>query len=103
MTDLHRWNLLEVEYAPYAFSGTSPRKPTLYTPNALYDPLLLDKKFMELKNKVGADHFERARAAAVFVYKDNDVRGIEEILKLSDQYGWERIDAALDVVRVKKS
>ena len=29
------------------------------------------------------------------------MRGIEEILKLSDQYGWERIDAALDVVRVK--
>ncbi len=101
VTDLRRWNLLEVEYAPYAFDGTSPRKPTLYTPNALYDPLVLDQKFLALEATYGGEAVDRARNAAAVVYEDKDIRGIEELLKLGTRYGWTRVDEALEIVRVK--
>ncbi len=97
---LRRRNLLEVDWAPYT-DGPFPREATVYTPNALYDPVELEKTLAEIKSKHDPDQFERALKAAQSVYEDADVNGIVELISLEKQYGRERVDAAVKIIQQK--
>ncbi len=99
-TGLRRRNLLEIEYAPYT-GADIPRKPTFYTPNALYDPLELKKKMQSLSLRYGDEAFDRARKAAAEVFEDSDVKGMEQLIRLESQYGRERVDAAVKIIEKK--
>jgi hypothetical protein len=101
VTDLRRNNLIEVDYAPFASNAVKPRRPTIYTPNPLYDPSELDKKMEELKTKFGPEKFARAQTAVAMVYEDSDTNGLKELLELETQYGPERIDAAVKLLGQK--
>lgn len=97
---LRRRNLLEVDWAPYT-DGPFPREATVYTPNALYDPVELEKTLAEIKSKHDPEQFERALKAVQAVYEDADVNGIVALISLEKQYGRERVDAAVKIIQQK--
>lgn len=99
-TGLRRRNLLEVDYSALP-AGPTPRLPSVYTPNPLYDPRDLDKKLAELKAKHGEAKFNRAQTAAAVVYEDADVNGIKELLELETQLGPERVQSAVALLSQK--
>lgn len=99
-TGLRRRNLLEIEYAPYT-GGEIPRRPTFYTPNALYDPVELKKSWEALKIHYGNAAFTRAQMAAAVVFEDSDVKGILQLILLENQYGTERVDEAVRLMKKK--
>jgi hypothetical protein len=99
-TQLRRRNLLEIEHAPYT-GGDIPRRPTFYTPNALYDPAELKKDMEALKIQYGQEAFDRAQNAASVVFEDSDVKGIQQLILLEDRYGKERVDAAVAIIEKK--
>lgn len=101
VTDLRRHNLLEVDYAALDRDAAAPRRPSLYTPNVFYDPVVLDQKREALKIKFGVEKFIRAQKAVALVYEDCDVNGIKELIDLENQYGIARVDAALRLLGEK--
>lgn len=101
VTDLRRNNLVEVDYAPFASNVVKPRRPTIYTPNPLYNPADLDKKMEELKSKFGAEKFARAQAAAATVYEDSDTKGIKELIDLETEFGQSKVDTAVKLLAQK--
>lgn len=103
IVDLRRHNLLDVDYAPLDIDGEKPRRPSIYSPLPLYDPVALDKKLDELKSKFGQEMFTRAQNAAVLVYEDGDVNGIQELIELQIQFGTERFDAAVKLLGEKNA
>lgn len=54
-----------------------------------------------MKKKHGEEKFTRAHTAAKLVYEDSDISGIKALIDLEDQYGRDRIDAALKIVAAK--
>ncbi len=101
VTDLRRNNLLEVDYAPFASNANKPRRPTIYTPNPLYNPSDVDKKMEDLKTKYGPEKFARAQTAAATVYEDNDTNGMKELIDLETEFGQAKVDAAVKLLAQK--
>jgi cardiolipin synthase len=98
--ELRRWNLLEVGYGTLPEGG--PRLPSLYTPNEFYDPGWAEKKLEDLKRRYGEEKLARARRAAGAVYEDWDLAGVEELIKLEEQFGVGRVEAGVRVVEGKR-
>ncbi|MBK8869652.1 MAG: hypothetical protein IPN19_01060 [Elusimicrobia bacterium] len=101
VTELRRKNLLEVDYARFASNAAKPRRPTIYTPNPLYNPADLDQKLEELKSKYGPEKVARAQTAAAAVYEDCDVHGIKELIDLETEFGQAKVDAAVKLLAQK--
>lgn len=100
ITELRRLNLIEVDYSPNV-PQKGQRRASIYIPNTLYDPKVLEEEFDELKRKHGEEKFNRAHTAAQVVYEDCDLAGIKALIDLEDQYGQTRVAAALKIVAAK--
>ena len=98
--ELRRANLLEVEYAPVSKTGNDSHRPSIYTPNDLYDPAALDARFRALEVR-DANAFARAKDLAALVYEDSDVEGIEEIMDLETKLDPSAIQEASQVLGAK--
>ncbi|MBK9694320.1 MAG: hypothetical protein IPO76_02830 [Elusimicrobia bacterium] len=93
MTELHRYDLMEVDRAPLGPEG--PERPSVYAPGALYDFDARERALAELTAQHGPEKTARARRAAALVYEDWDVAGVAELIRLEDRYGRAGVDAAL--------
>jgi hypothetical protein len=77
------------------------RHPNIYTPLALYDPALLDKKWKELEGKYGKERTDRGRSFASLVYKDCDAGAVEMFILLEEKYGGDKMDEAAKIISLK--
>jgi len=92
MTGLRDLNIIEIAYAPFVKgSGFSDRGPTQFCLRGLYSPQELQLQKQELASAYGKERFETAEKYAKIVFKDNDIRVIEKIIKLMDEYGEEEV------------
>jgi len=101
VTDLRRKNLIEVTYSEFIKESTEPRKPSIYTPNALYDPIQLEKAFGDLEKKHGRKKLKRAMMNAALVYEENDLQAIKKFIELEDEYGKQKIERAYKIIAAK--
>jgi hypothetical protein len=95
---LRRANLVDVAYDTLAKRPDGPRHANIYTPLALYDPALLEKKWKELEARYGEEKLGRARRFAKLVYKDCDAGAAEKFILLEEKYGREKMDAAAEKI-----
>jgi hypothetical protein len=100
IVELRRANLLDVEYDSLP-EKPEHRRPSIYTPLPLYDPLVLEKKWAELEADFGRDMVGRARQYAALVYKDADFRAVEQFIGLEKRYGREKIEKAASIISKK--
>lgn len=100
LTGLRRKNLVEADYSPLPAPGQPPRRPTLYTPNELYDPAIWEWRWAALEKRHG-DGARRARALAALVYEDSDLIGVEELIGLEKERGPEALRRAAAVLGAK--
>ena len=90
-----------MEYDSLPEKPDETRRPNLYTPLPLYDPLLLDRKWAALEAAHGKDMTSRARQWAALVYKDCDWRAVEQFIGLEQRYGREKIEKAASIISMK--
>ena len=100
-TSLRRANLVDVTYDSLPIQHDGQRRPNIYTPLALYDPGLLDKKWKELEGTYGKEKTGRARSYAVLVYKDCDAGAVEAFIVLEEKYGRDKMDQAAKIIGLK--
>lgn len=96
MTELHRYDLMEIDRAPLGPEGPEgPERPSVYAPGTLYDFDARERALAELTAKHGPEKTARARRAAALVYEDWDVAGVAELIRLEERHGRAVVDAAL--------
>jgi hypothetical protein len=100
-TSLRRANLVDVAYDSLPKQPDGQRHPNIYTPLALYDPGLLDKKWKELEGNYGKEKTGRGRRLASLVYKDCDAGAVEKFMLLEEKYGRDRMDVAAKIIGLK--
>jgi hypothetical protein len=100
IVELRRANLLDVEYDSLP-QKPDHRRPNIYTPLPLYDPLLLDRKWAELEAAHGKEKTGRARQCAALVLKDCDWRAVKQFIGLEDRYGREKVGKAASIIGLK--
>jgi hypothetical protein len=100
IVELRRANLLDVEYDSLP-QKPDHRRPNIYTPLPLYDPLLLDRKWAELEAAHGKEKTGRARQCAALVLKDCDWRAVEQFIGLEERYGREKVRKAASIIGLK--
>ena len=93
-TELKKLNLLDIEYGSFENNNFSKRQPSIYTPQNLYDPKELDDKLKSLASKHGQEKFQRALDIAKVVFEERNLRTIQTLMDLEDQYGPQIIDEA---------
>ncbi|MBI4352436.1 MAG: hypothetical protein HY593_00770 [Candidatus Omnitrophica bacterium] len=100
-TLLRRADLVEVQYDQTGAKGNPSRLANVYTPNELYDPKEREAKLKGLEKSHGRERFDRARGYAGLVYEDNSFEGIKTLLELGGRYGWETVEEAAEVIKLK--
>jgi cardiolipin synthase len=103
LMELRRQNLVEVEYSSLPGPNEGPRAPTVYTPNALYDPAAWEAKRAALAAKHGEETLKRAEAVAALVFEDKDLNGIEELVELETRLGPRVIQRAAAILGAKST
>ncbi len=93
MTELVRYDLMEVDRAPLGPDG--PDRPSVYAPGALYDFGARERALAALEREHGPEKTARARRAAALVYEDWDAAGVAELIRLEKRHGRAVVDAAL--------
>jgi hypothetical protein len=101
IVELRRANLLDVDYDSLPEKSVVARRPSIYSPLPIYDPLILDKKWAELEARYGKDMVSRARNCAALVLKDCDWRAVEQFIGLEKKYGKEKIEKAASIIKLK--
>jgi hypothetical protein len=100
-TSLRRANLVDVTYDTLPKQYDGRRHPNIYTPLALYDPVLLDKRWKELEAEYGKEKTGRARHLASLVYKDSDAGAVEKFILVEEKYGIARMEQAAKIIGLK--
>ena len=72
----------------------SKRQPSIYTPQNLYDPKELDEKLKGLATRHGQDKYQRAMDHAKVVFEDRNLKTIQTLIELENQYGPQIVNEA---------
>ena len=99
--ELKRLNLLDIEYSQFKNQKFSQRRPNIYTPKALYDPKDLQEKLRDIAVRYGQDKFQKAVNIAKIVFEENNLKTIQTLIELENQYGSEIIEKAVKVISEK--
>ena len=100
-TELKKLNLLDIEYSSFDDNSFSKRQPNTYTPQVVYDPKDLNDKLRELAQKVGQDKFQRALDSAKIVFEERNLKTIQPLIDLENQYGTQVLEQATNKIAEK--
>lgn len=100
LVELRRAGLVEVQYGELDRDGGA-RDVSVYTPLPLYDPRVIERRFVDLGKTYGPDKLARARAYAALVYDDSDAAGVEMLIRLEEEFGPERLRWAAGKLEAK--
>lgn len=99
MAELRHWNLAEVEYGDIDFGkGYGRRMPNRYRLKDLYRIEDFEKELNKLYEKYGEERVEQGRGYAKFIFSENNLVDVEEIIRMMDEYGNEKIRYAFSVI-----
>lgn len=102
MAELRHYNLLEIEYGNIDFGkGYGNRLPNRYRLKKLYKMEDFNKELKKLYDKYGEKKVEQARGYAKIVFCENNLVDIEDIVKMMDEYGMDKINYAFSKVSKK--
>lgn len=92
MAELRHWNVLDIEYGDIAMGkGYDSRRPNRYRLKDLYDIKDFEIELNKLYEKYTKERIEEARKYAKIVFSENNLVDIEEIIKLIDEYGKDKV------------
>jgi hypothetical protein len=100
VTALRRAGLIDVASGELT-KDPCPRDTSVYTPRPLYDAAELDRRFEEIRTKYGDEKLARARNYAAEVYDDSDAAGVEQLIRLEEEFGPERVKWTADKIGMK--
>jgi hypothetical protein len=99
MQGLRKANIIEIQYPEYpeegGFAGRGIFRIRLHK---LYSPEVLKREKDKLAKLYGNEQFEKAQSYAQVIYKGNDIRIIEDIIKLIREYGLVKVGRAFQIV-----
>ena len=101
MQELRRLNLIDVLYDEAEGDSVDTRSPKSYKVLPLYDPAWLKGEWDRLELAYGPKDLKRAREYAKIVYEENDPGVVEDIIKMTNAIGKEKIKKAFDIVSLK--
>ena len=87
MMELRRLNLIEVQAGSMEGGNFAQRDANQYTLNPLYDPAEQVGMLKELEGKYGREKTAKATRYAAVVYEQNDLRAIERLITLEEEFG----------------
>ena len=87
MLELRRLNLIEVQAGAIEGGNFAQRDANRYTLNPLYDPAEQGRAFQALEAKYGKEKTAQAARYAAVVYEGNDLRAIERLITLEEEFG----------------
>ncbi len=100
MNELRKLNLIDVEQSSIE-EGYESREPAKYRVLNLYSSKEQKKIFTQLINKYGKKSLDEAKQYAEIVFKKNDPVVVEDIIKLTKEYGKDKVKKAYDIVAQK--
>jgi len=100
--ELQKWNLIDVLYKRTSDDPNNPRSIAIYSPNELYDPRDLEKRFQELESKYDKSTITRVRKYAEAVYRENNYEDVLTLLDLDAKYSQATMEKAVKIVAEKK-
>ncbi|MFW6130082.1 MAG: phospholipase D-like domain-containing protein [Atribacterota bacterium] len=100
MNELRKLNIIDIEYLGVG-EDYETRRPAIYELLGLYSPEEHKRKLKELEEKYGEEKFKDARDFAKVVYRQNDIKAIEEVIKLTEKYGKEQVEEAKEILSKK--
>lgn len=100
--ELRKYNLVDVRYEAIDSSEERPRQYGVYSPNEIYDPRELEKRFNEINLKEGEDRVQRAREYAEVVFKQNDYEDVLTLIGLEKLYGKKVVEEAVGILNQKR-
>jgi len=99
MQGLRKLNIIEIQYPEYPEKGGFAGRGISYIRlHGLYSPEVLKKEKDRLAKAYDKKEFENAESYAQVIYKGNDPRVIEDILKLMKEYGVSKVGRAFRIV-----
>ena len=85
--ELRRLNLLDIQYSELEDLKFSQRQANTYRVQDLYDPNELKDNLKALEQKYGTEKLLRAVKTASLVFEESNLKTIQVLLGLEDQYG----------------
>jgi len=102
MKRLRDFNIMDIAYTDYPEEGGySGRAPARYTLLGFYSPKGLQVQIVGLESSYGKEAVQKARDYAKIVFKANNIRVIQDIIKKEMQYGSEWVAEAFSIVAKK--
>lgn len=101
MTELRRWNIIDVQYGALSKDNIKSRMAKSYKLLGFYNPIILDKQWKEMELRYGIDKLKKARGYASIVYKENTPEVVKDIIIAIDTMGEEKVKKAFDIVSQK--
>ena len=102
MAELRSWDLLRIQYGRTDFGkGYDKRFPNIYRLKTLYKIEDWEKEYNKLIEKYGEGRVEQAVEYAKIVFMERNLYDIEDIIKMTDEYGKKKVDYAFDKVKGK--
>ena len=98
---LRKLNLLDIQYSDLEGLKFDERKPNTYTLQELYNPEDLKKELNKLEQKHGKEKLDRAVKTASLVFEENNLKTIQTLIDLEDQYGQTIVDEAAKKISEK--
>jgi len=98
---LRKLNLLDIQYSELEDLKFSQRQPNTYTLQELYNPEDLKKNLSKLEQKHGQQKLDRAVKTASLVFEENNLKTIQSLIDLEDQYGEAAIQEAAKKIAQK--
>ncbi len=98
---LRKLNLLDIQYSDLEGLKFDERKPNTYTLQELYNPEDLKKELSILEQKHGQQKLDRAVKTASLVFEENNLKTIQTLIDLENQYGQEIVQEAANKISEK--
>ena len=101
--ELRRLNIVDIQYSDLENKSFDERSPSTYTLQDLYNPEDLKQQLKNLEQKYGKEKLDRAIHTAKIVYEERNIKTIETLIHLEDQYGIDTVDKAAKIISEKNT
>ncbi len=98
MIELRRFNIIDISYSPVADGDYEGRSPSVYEILGLYCLQEHSGELSRLAREYGSGSLDEALRFASAVFKENDIRALEEIILLFADYGKAKMNKAYEII-----
>ena len=99
--ELRKLNVLDIQYSELEGQNFNKRQANTYTLQDLYNPEDLKKEFDKLSQKYSKEKLDRAIKTAGIVFEEKNLKTIQTLIDLEDEYGQVVVEEAAKKIQEK--